>query len=231
MPTKNTEQSVGFISRLFGSDLLKQGEFEWGVVSETGMVFKAGTPETEWKRITEDLCLLFERSDKTHSQCAMMLGDALRFGEEQFGERYADVIDATRDYMRARGIEQSKNWMWVAGKIPPHRRHINLSFGHHELVAKLEGGEQDKFLNLAENEGLTVRELRGKIREEHPGKPRKDKTAVKTADNAKSALQKLIDVSNFVSENPKDALTEKWKGPLLKLHLAFRRKWQDGRKK
>lgn len=227
MPTKPEEQSL--IVDISG--ILKQGEFAWCIVSETGMVFKDETPESNWKRITEDLCLLFEKSDKTHSQCAMMLGDALRWGEEKFGERYADVIDATRDYMIARGIEKSKNWQWVAGKIPPHRRHILLSFGHHEVVAKLTGDEQTEFLDIAEKEGLTVRELRGKVRERHPSKPRKGgKEKITETDNDKSALQKLIDVSNYTSENP-DWLTEKAKEPIKKLYLAFRRKWLTGRKK
>lgn len=217
------------------SGILAQGQFEWGIVSETGMVFKDETPEMEWKRITESICLLFEKSDKTHSQAAMMLGDALRFGEEKFGEKYADVIDATRDYMRARGIEQAKNWMWVAGKIPPHIRRINLPFAHHELVAKLEQSEQDEFLKLAEAEAMTVRSLREKIKERHPGKPRK-KGEVKHADNALSALQKLIAVSNFLSEiGPAffddDKTAGKWKGPMEKIHLIFRRKWQTGRSK
>lgn len=211
------------------SGILKQGDFEWGIVSETGMVFRDSTPESEWKRITENLCLLYEHTGKKNAQTAMMLGDALRFGEEKYGERYADVIDATRDYMRAIGIKTLQNWQWIAGKIAPHRRHTNLSLAHHEAVAKLPADEQDKFLSEAEAEAMTVKELRMSIRKEHPSKPRKTTKNVTKTDNPASALQKLIDVSNFLSEQP-DALTEKWKVPLEKLYKAYRRKWASGRR-
>ncbi len=216
------------------TDILKQGQFEWGIVSETGMVFKDETPELEWHRITQDICDLFEKSDKTHSQAAMMLGDALRFGEEKYGEKYADVIDATREYMRARGIEQAKNWQWVAGKIPPHIRRINLSFGHHELVAKLEQSEQEEFLKLAEEEALTVRELRGKIRERHPGKPRAEKvdttsSKIKVTDS-KSAKEAATQLSNWLTEN-EDKVSDKLKDVLEHIYKFYRRRWMSGHKK
>jgi hypothetical protein len=215
------------------SGILRQGEFLWGIVSETGMVFKDETPEMEWKRITESICLLFEKSDKTHSQAAMMLGDALRFGEEKFGEKYADVIDATREYMRTRGIEQAKNWQWVAGKIPPHLRRINLSFAHHELVAKLEQSEQEEFLKLADDEGLTVRELREKVRERHPGKPRatKVKTIVKIdTDNPESVTDALQILSNHLS-NPETEILDDWKEHMEAIYKVYRRRWQNGKPK
>src|SRR4051812_36273943 len=89
--------------------ILNQGEFQWGIVSETGMVFKDETPEADWKRITENLCRIYEHTGKRNAQAAMMLGDALRFGEEKFGEAYADVIDATRAYMRVVGAKTLQN--------------------------------------------------------------------------------------------------------------------------
>lgn len=217
-------------------DILKQGDFSWGAVSETGMTFKPDVDETEWQNITQQLCNLFEFTDKTHSHVAMMLGDALRYGEDRFGEKFANVIDATREYMRVRGIDRVKNWQWVAGKIAPERRRINLSFAHHELVAPLDPVEQDEFLDLAESEAMKVRELRKVIRDRHPSKPRKGAKAKEKVDTEKSALQKLIDVSNFVSEQGKDfpaeAKTAKlWKGPMEKLYKLFRRKWMSGHKR
>ena len=210
------------------SGIMTQGQFAWGIVSATGIALKDETPEKEWHRITEEVCRIFEFTGKKHAQAAMMLGDLLRFGEEKFGENYADVIDSTRDYIRVQ-IKTLTNWQWIAGKIAPARRRENLTLGHHEAVARLPIEDQDKFLDLAESDGMNVKELRGAIREARPSK-RKTKAAIKTTDNAASALQKLIDVSNWLSENP-DGLVEKWKEPLSKLHKAFRRKWQNGVKK
>lgn len=208
------------------SGIMDQKEFEWGIVSATGIALKDETPEKEWHRITEEVCRIFEFTGKKHGQAAMMLGDLLRFGEEKFGENYSAVIDSTRDYIRVQ-VKTLTNWQWIAGKIAPFRRRENLTLGHHEAVARLAIEDQDKFLTLAEDEGFNVKELRGAIREARPSK-RKEKTKVKTTDNEASALQKLIDASNFCSEHP-DAVNEEWKGPLSKLHLVFRRKWQTGK--
>jgi hypothetical protein len=199
--------------------ILSQGEFTWAEVSETGITFKAETPELEWKRITEGICVLFEKSDRTHCATAMMLGDALRFGEEHFGEKYADVIDATRQWVRLKGINSAKSWQWVASKIPPAIRRLNLTIAHHESVARLEEKEQDEFLKLAEDEALTVRELRAKIRERHPAKPRNSKAPKKTPkvltiEDMATAKAVAIELSNYLTAN-EEAMDEKEWRPIL----------------
>lgn len=191
---------------------LQQGQFEFGIISETGILFKDEVPAEYWSDITKRICAGLEKSGKNHSHFAMLLGDALRFGEEKFGEQFADAIDSTREWMRLQGIAVAKNWQWVAGKIPPHIRRINLSFAHHELVAKLEQSEQEEFLKLAEDEALTVRETRDKIRERHPGKPRKTKvkTIVKIdTDNPEAVTDALQILANHLC-NPKTKWEKDW---------------------
>lgn len=218
------EQSLG-VQDISG--IMDQGEFAWGIVSATGIALKDETPEKEWHRITEEVCRIFEFTGKKHAQAAMMLGDLLKFGEEKYSESYANVIDATRDYMRVQ-IKTLTNWAWIAGKIAPSRRHENLTLGHHEAVARLAIEDQDKFLQLAEDEGFNVKELRGAIREARPStRKTKEKKSVTTTDNEKSITQKLIDCSNYLSDP--DLITAAMKGPLEKLHKLFRRKWQNGR--
>lgn len=210
------------------SGILEQKEFAWGIVSETGMVLRDEISESDWSRIMGELCRIFETSGKTNAQASMMIGDGLIFGE-RFGESFADVIDSTREYMRAVGIKTLQNWAWIAKKIEPSRRHQNLSLGHHEAAARLQPEDQVKFLTLAENEAMTVKELRTAIREAKPSKRKKKEPVVKL-DNAESALQKLIDVSNWLSEHS-DEITAKWKEPLAKCQKVYRRKWQTGHKK
>lgn len=224
---KSEMEEAGLVPDISG--ILKQGEFQWGIVSHTGIVLKDETPESEWKRITEQVALLFEATGKKHSQCAMMLGDLLRWGEERFGEKYADVIDATRDYMRVQ-VKTLENWQWIAGKIAPSRRRENLTLAHHEAVAKLPAEEQDEFLQLADSEGMNVKELKEAIRERHPSKPRASKKSVTTDDNEKSALAKLIDAANWIAAHP-DEVTNDYKAPMETVHRAYRRKWQTGHKK
>lgn len=222
-----TPEESGAISTIDVSGIMNQGEFTWGIVSATGIALKDETPETEWHRITEEVCRIFEATGKKHAQAAMMLGDLLRFGDEKYHETYSNVIDATRDYMRVQ-IKTLTNWQWIAGKIAPSRRRENLSLGHHEAVARLAVEDQEKFLQLADDEGFNVKELRGAIREARPSKRKtKEKKTVTTTDNAQSVTQKLIECSNYLSDP--DLVTKEMKGPLEKLHKLFRRKWQNGR--
>lgn len=54
----------------------------------------------------------------------------------------------------------------VAVAFPRARRRPLLTWGHHEQVAKLTEAHQDRLLDLAEAEGLTVRALRAVMRQE-----------------------------------------------------------------
>jgi hypothetical protein len=84
------------------------------------------------------------------------LGDAIRFGEAVYGERYAQAIEAT-----GRAKSTLMNYVSVARRVPPSRRRARLSWSHHEAVASLEPRERDRWLDRAEAEGLSVEELRG----------------------------------------------------------------------
>ncbi len=46
------------------------------------------------------------------------------------------------------------------------RRRTELSWGHHREVAPLEPSEQEKWLDIAEKEELSVHRLRNKIKKE-----------------------------------------------------------------
>lgn len=54
---------------------------------------------------------------------------------------------------------------WVSSQIEICRRRQSLTHAHHSEVASLEPKEQDKWLDRAESEGLTVKELRQEIRD------------------------------------------------------------------
>jgi 16S rRNA G966 N2-methylase RsmD len=60
-----------------------------------------------------------------------------------------------------------QNYKWVAGSVEMSRRRDNLSFSHHEAIAKLNPSEQIKILEEAENEKLDVHDLRQKVREQN----------------------------------------------------------------
>jgi len=96
------------------------------------------------------------------------LGYMLLTGEQLFGEDHACVLDPHQfhevTYRKAR---------YVCSRFPRHRVRPNLSFSHHEAVAKLPVEEQDMWLDRAEAEGWSRDELRRRVREAYNPAPLK----------------------------------------------------------
>lgn len=94
--------------------------------------------------------------------------DILLWGEQRWGEEYAQVADSL-------GFDPQTlaNLLWIARKFPPSRRRENLSFGHHEIVAKFTPEVQDVWLDLAEQHSLPIAKLKQAIKSK---KPEEEKT-------------------------------------------------------
>ena len=105
----------------------------------------------EWLRMGEELMTLA-------NAVAWAIGDWLLYGESRYGEAYAQAIQVTR-----LSYQTLANMRWVAGRIPPERRHPALSWSHHVEVAALDPDAQDYWLNRAEEEGMSRDELRQAI--------------------------------------------------------------------
>ena len=88
-------------------------------------------------------------------------GDWCNFGERKYGEKYSQALEAS-DYERSTLRQAS----WVARQIEMSRRLDNLSWSHHLEVAALEPEDQDRWLNRADKEQLSSRDLRGLVRAE-----------------------------------------------------------------
>ena len=206
---------------------LEQGEFKFWITSSTGCLPRDECPEAAWKTHTQNVALMFEATGRKHGQAAMMLGDLLNWGEERFGEKYTDVIDSTREFIRL-SAKTIANWSWVASKIPPSRRRESLTLSHHEAVAKLPADEQDEYLMLADNEGLSVTELKAKIKEAHPSPPRtpKAKITVHVEETPEAMLDAATRVCGWLKSVEGTDLDEKWKPVLADLHKLYRRRYQ-----
>lgn len=85
-------------------------------------------------------------------------GDLYNKGVEWYGEDFASSIFDPLTM----NVKTWQNNASVCGQIEPSRRR-ELSYSHHAEVAYLEHDEQDKFLQMAIDEGLSVRQLRKKI--------------------------------------------------------------------
>jgi len=122
-------------------------------VSKTGLVFDESLTYDEWELIGKQL-------QNIHKSIAWFIGDWLNFGEIKWGEMYAQAIEETGlDY------DTLVIYKFVANRIQLPRRRGNLSFSIHREVAPLEPKEQDKFLDLAEQNNLTRNDVRELIKE------------------------------------------------------------------
>lgn len=183
------------------ASIMDQGEFRYWTTTDKGVVFRPDVPQDVWESATKDIVDMFEQSHELHARSMFMLGDALRFGEDKFGESYAQAIDATRAVMRLK-MKTIENAAWIASKIPAELRRDTLSLTHHEIVAKLSVDEQREFLDRAENEGLSTQELKKAVQERHPkpSKPTEPDEPVEREITEQEALDALETVLAYLTE-------------------------------
>jgi len=88
------------------------------------------------------------------------LGDLMVYSERNYGEKYAQLVDAT-DY----SYQGLCDMMWVSHNVGPEVRQKELTWSHHREVAKLDKNRQMKYLKQAVDETLSVSELHSLIDE------------------------------------------------------------------
>jgi hypothetical protein len=100
------------------------------------------------------------------------LGDWYRHGERAYGEAAAQAAPT------GFAVKTLQNAAWCAERIPPSRRRVDVTFGHHSTVAALPPAEADALLEEAATEQLSVTTLRERARnirgEEPKSKKEKD---------------------------------------------------------
>lgn len=99
------------------------------------------------------------------------VGDWLRFGNAKYGEKYTRAIKIT-----GYDAQTLMNMAWVAARYEISRRREKLSWSHHVEVAALDLLTQERLLNRAEADRMSVRDLRELIRAERRG-DRSDRAA------------------------------------------------------
>jgi hypothetical protein len=124
-------------------------------VTETdrGLEFKPDTPIEVWGSLTERLII-------AHRKLEFSIADAINFGEQAYGEQYAQWVEET-------GLSKRtlQNIARIGRLVPPSRRRAHVSFSHHEAVAMLQAEDQERMLDLAEERGMTRYELRDAVRD------------------------------------------------------------------
>lgn len=122
-----------------------------GQVTPTGLLLPEELSYEDWEGVGRTLSLI----GQAHQ---WWRGDWLRFGERKYGEMYAQALDPDGD-----NYQTLRNEVWVAEHVELSRRRDNLSWSHHAEVASLPPAEQDEWLNRADAEGMTQKELRSAI--------------------------------------------------------------------
>jgi hypothetical protein len=87
------------------------------------------------------------------------IGDWSRYGSPRYGEKY-DAAARITGY----DVQSLMNMPYVASRFKFSRRREKLSFSHHAELAALTPDEQERWLDRAEREGLSVRALRDGLR-------------------------------------------------------------------
>jgi hypothetical protein len=109
-------------------------------------------PFDEWVSVGHDLC-------RIHRNVQWCIGDWWRYGLRAYGEAQAQAA------LSGYALKTCKNAARVAKSFSePSRRRASLPWGHHEVVAALPATQQDELLDLAEKDGLPIKELRQMVR-------------------------------------------------------------------
>lgn len=88
------------------------------------------------------------------------LGDWVRFGQRRYDLHYKEASEIS-------GYDEQTlmNLAYVAGRFSTSRRRETLSWSHHAELAKLEQDDQEIWLDRATAAHLSVRKLRGELRD------------------------------------------------------------------
>lgn len=133
------------------------------LTTNVGLQIPTGLTFDDWERAGRQLSGIVNSS-------SWWLGDWLVYGKDHYTDRYQRGI-------RAAGLQYQtlRNYAWVSRRFELHRRRAGLTFQHHAELASLSVGEQDLWLDRAEQMGWTTKQLRNAIRlaredERHQGK-------------------------------------------------------------
>ncbi len=135
-----------------------------------GLIAQDGAPVEQWTQLLKVLALM-------HGKIQMLIGDALAYGERQYGETYQEVAA-----IFGRQVKTMYQWKYVCASVDLSVRTEKSHFGHLERVASLDPAQQAHWLRLAAANDWTVAQLREAI------KPTPDRQLVAPADAQKALL-------------------------------------------
>jgi len=127
------------------------------LTTRTGLQIPPGMKFEDWEQAGQRLAGILDSS-------SWWLGDWLVYGKDNYADRYQKGI-------RAAGLKYQtlRNYAWVSRRFDHSRRRAKLTFQHHAEVASLPVGDQEVWLERAENHNWTTKQLRGAIQDVRNG--------------------------------------------------------------
>jgi hypothetical protein len=125
--------------------------------------FEATTTAMRFSRVPtfEEAEMVAQVASGAMDMSKWWLGDLILASESMWGHKYAQLSAITN-----RSPEGLANIASVAGRVSPDVRRETLSFSHHEAVASLSRERQVYWLDFAEENRLTVHEMRPLVKSE-----------------------------------------------------------------
>lgn len=117
------------------------------LAKHSGLSIADGITVNEWLDIGHELERLGDSS-------AWWIGDWLAYGDRYRREHHDALSKVDERWSTARV------YRWVSQRIKPHNRVPELSWSHHQAVARLDEDEQIELLLDAQIHGWSVREIR-----------------------------------------------------------------------
>lgn len=111
--------------------------------SEVGLEIDSGMKFEHWERLLRSL-------ERAEQGIQWYIGDALNYGEQEYGEKYAQVMDAHKK--TGIPVDTLRNYQWVAGAVKPVTRVTTVDWSIHREVAPLSEDKQREILQKAAGE-------------------------------------------------------------------------------
>ena len=133
-------------------------------LDQTSLQFRQMVDIESFCQIVSALFKKREMLTQALDSCNWYLGDAIVAGQKMFGETCSQAINPSE---MNEDIESPIELAFTSEGVRPQiRRSGTLTRSHHIEVNWLPPEQQEKFLKVAEEERLSIRELRKRIRDE-----------------------------------------------------------------
>lgn len=163
--------------------------------TEISLDIEPGMKFEHWERLMRSL-------ERAEQGIQWYIGDALCYGEREYGEKYAQVLDAHKK--TGIPIDTLRNYQWVADRVKPVTRVTTLSWAVHREVAPLTEDKQREILQKG-------------AAQKAAGKKYTQRQAERDADKVKRETRPKPDDSEFVLSKQARAFADLYMEELARL--------------